>query len=214
MINLSIESSSTVILAIPTKDNRAIIRTVVELLRISDEVGKALAVVVGEGSNIPRSRNSIVRRISQQMPGVKDTRVLWVDSDIVLPKGAAVLIGDAIRWADANATNITANYLMANGANSLLVNRDAGDARHYADTEIEAMRNYAEIGMADFGFLYIHQPLNYVFHAGLLGEDINFWLDNPDVAVRLAKQIPIGHSKETVLWNQAFHPGGQAASHA
>jgi hypothetical protein len=47
--------------------------------------------------------------------------------------------------------------------------------------------------------VYLQQPLEYVFHADDIGEDIHLWWDHPELTICLAKQIRIGHKKLVVL---------------
>ena len=51
------------------------------------------------------------------------------------------------------------------------------------------LSDYAEVGMAGLGFVYLRQPLTYRFHADELGEDIYFWQEHPEIHSHLAKQI-------------------------
>lgn len=182
--------------AIPTHDMRAVVPTIVELLAVGKHLNRRVHFLVMEASNIPRGRNMILQQLREQCPGSTTVPVLWVDSDIVLLSGQINTIADAIRWADESHRPIVANYPMADGRSMLIANA-VGD--HYTEAELQALPNFANVMMAGFGFLYLDQPLEYLFHADRTGEDIYFWLENSHLHPCLAKQIRIQHRKTVLL---------------
>ena len=187
------------IVAIPSQDGRAAIFTLLELHEVSRFLDRSMVLVSGEASNIPRSRNAILDQVRTRYPDRETTWVLWVDSDIVVPRGSTVAIGEALRWAEAHQVGVVANYRMATGQNVVMVHRDPALNHHMTDAEWQALPDYAEVGMSGFGFAYLPQPLHYIFHADTTGEDIHFWRDNPQIRLHGAKQIHLGHRKSILL---------------
>ena len=51
---------------------------------------------------------------------------------------------------------MVANYPMADGRSVLIAERETGV--HYTEDELPRLPDFAEVGMARFGFLYIEQP--------------------------------------------------------
>ncbi len=139
-----------------------------------------------------------VRSLLQKEKG--NAWVLWLDSDIILQFESYLKIAEAMRWAEKKNKSWTANYRMANGTSVLMKQRTLYNAEHYTDEEVEQLKPYAEIAMTGFGFAYINMDLEYRFRADEAGEDVNFFLDNPDFNIYLAKDISIGHSKSVVFW--------------
>ena len=162
------------IVAIPSQDGRAAIFILLELHEVSRFLDRSMVLVSGEASNIPRSRNAILDQVRTRYPDRETTWVLWVDSDIVVPRGSTVAIGEALRWAEAHQVGVVANYRMATGQNVVMVHRDPALNHHMTDAEWQALPDYAEVGMSGFGFAYLPQPLHYIFHADTTGEDIHF----------------------------------------
>jgi hypothetical protein len=70
---------------------------------------------------------------------------------------------------------------------------------HYTREELAALPDWHPIGMTGFGLLFVRQPLHYVFHADVTGEDVHFWFENPQLDIRYAKQVRVGHMKSITL---------------
>ncbi len=194
---------------IASHDMRAVVPTVVELSRAGEALGHPTRFFVSEASNIPRGRNLILQQLRRKFPELSALPVLWVDSDIIIPAGQSHAIADAIRWSEAHRAPVVANYPMADGRSVLIAERETG--AHYTEDELRRLPDFAEVGMAGFGFLYIEQPLSYAFHADYIGEDIHFWMDHPDVRPHLAKHIRLQHRK-TVVLEQWWDTESEAAS--
>ncbi len=196
--------SSALLVVIPSHDMRAVVPTLMALERVSHLLHRELQTVVGEGSNIPRARNVAVQGLRDRAVRDSDPWILWLDSDIWLADDSVVAVAEAIRWAEAHDAAIVANYRMSDGRNVLMKRRapdfpEPGEDAHYTDEELAALPDYAEVGMAGLGFVYLRHPLTYRFHADDLGEDIYFWQDHPEMRLHLAKQIHLGHKKLVLL---------------
>ena len=134
--------------------------TLMALERVSHLLQRELQTIVGEGSNIPRARNVALQGLRDQWTGTQDPWVLWLDSDIWLANASVLAVAEAIRWAEAHDTAIVANYRMSDGRNVLMKRRVPdlpvpGEDVHYTDGELAALPDYAEVGMAGFGFVYL-----------------------------------------------------------
>lgn len=189
------------IVAIPTQDRRAVVQSLLELSKVSHILKRPLHFSVSEGSNIPRSRNTIVQDLQHQYPDRATQWVLWLDSDIIILSGHEAIIAEAVLWAEANQVAVTGNYRMNSGENVLLATRGPEPpAHHFTDTELDALpKPYPSVALAGFGFLYIEQPLSYRFHADTVGEDIHFWWDHPYIHVHWIPDLHLGHRKAVVL---------------
>jgi len=197
-------ASSALLVVIPSHDMRAVVPTLMALERVGHLLHRELQTVVGEGSNIPRARNVALQALREQWASAQDPWVLWLDSDIWLANDSILAVAEAIRWTEAHDTAVVANYRMSDGRNVLMKRRAPefpvpGEDAHYTDAEIAALPDYAEVGMAGLGFVYLRQPLTYRFHADDLREDIYFWQDHPEIRLHVAKQIHLGHKKLVLL---------------
>lgn len=183
------------IIALPTHDDRVVVQTLLELLKVGNVLGVSAHVFSSEASNIPRARNQVLAQIRQRFPNWENPWVLWVDSDIVVPMNGHQPILEAIRWAQAHRKIVIANYLMANGIPVVM----RPDGTHFTLEEIAALPDYSPIGLAGLGFAYLPQPLDYVFHADRVGEDVYLWRDHPEWSLHLAKNVRLGHRKTVLL---------------
>jgi hypothetical protein len=206
---MSTPESPLLCVGIPTRDGQAMIQTVLSLIQVGRQLDRPTAFFLSEASNIPRGRNLIVDQLRYRFPRQSTVRVLWIDADIWILPSVVKPIAEAIRWAEAHDTNITANYLMANGESVLLRERTA-DTKHYTHDEWEHLPDYAPIGMTGFGFLYLDHPLDYTFYADRIGEDIHFWWDHSTIELYLAKQIALGHKKTVMLAEPIQDPSASA----
>lgn len=60
---MSEPSSTDLIIGIPTQDQRAIVPSILELGTLGQLLHRRVEFVIGAGSNIPRSRNTVVEQI-------------------------------------------------------------------------------------------------------------------------------------------------------
>ena len=192
--------SPSLLVAIPTPDLRAVVPSLITLGQVAHRLNRALEVVLGEASNIPRARNVALAQIRQTMPQATHRWVLWLESDILMLPNTAAEVAPALTWAETHQQAIVANYRMATGENVLMTTRTMDTARHYTDPELAALPVWSEVGMSGLGWAYLDQPLNYVFHADTFGEDVHFWWDHPEIRLHWAKDIHLGHRKTVVLF--------------
>lgn len=194
------------VVCVPTHDKRVILVTILELLQAGAVLGRSVRFLVGEASNIPRSRNYILAQLRSVFPDEDSHKVLWVDSDIIVPPKGHVAISRVLARADELGVNVVANYLMANGQPVLMKSRSTRDAFHYSEAELAALDDFSEVAMSGLGFTYVQQPLKYTFHADAYGEDVNMWLDHPHIRLSYAKEVMLGHRKATALWPETALP--------
>lgn len=189
----------SLLVAIPTPDLRAMVPSLVELGHVAQDLGRPLEVILGEASNIPRARNVALAQIRKQSAGETHRWMLWLDSDILIAPNTASIIAESITWAEGHQHAIVANYRMASGENVLMTTRNLATVRHYTDKELAELSEFDVIGMAGLGWVYLNQPLDYVFHADTYGEDVHFWWDHPEIGLHWAKRIKLGHKKTVLL---------------
>lgn len=190
---------NALIVAVPTHDMRMVIPSLLELNAVGRQVRRPLQFVMGQGSNIPRSRNHILQQLRQLYPHRDTAWVLWIDSDIWIRPESALAIAEALEWAHQHEQAIVGNYRMVNGASVFMHSRNPQDGRHYSDEELAQLPDYSEIALTGFGFAYVPQLLDYTFRADDIGEDIHFWWDHPEIHLHWPKAIHLGHLKEMLL---------------
>jgi len=193
---------SEIIVGIPTHDQRSLVLSILELTALSTLLHRRVQFVIGEGSNIPRSRNAVVEQIQRTQAGRATAWMLWLDSDILVPPGSAPIIAEAIRWAEVTHVAIVGNYRMSTGQSVLMDRRGPdGVPHHYTDAELAALpRPFPEVGLAGLGFTYCEQPLAYRFHADIVGEDTHFWWDHPELHIHWIPRLRLGHHKSQMLF--------------
>ncbi len=193
--------STELIVALPTHDRRAVVQSILELGAVGQQLRRRVRFVVSEGSNIPRSRNSVLEELRRQHPNVANLWVLWLDSDILIFPGSSTVISEAIRWAESTTACVVGNYRMADGQNVVMATRDSmAPIKHYTDDELAALPGpYPEVGLAGLGFAYVPQTLAYQFYADGIGEDIHYWWDHPDPHLHWIPDLRLGHRKAIML---------------
>ncbi len=167
--------SDALVVGIPTHDLRSVVPTLLELGHVGEQLHRPLHFVIGEASNIPRSRNAVLQQLRDAYPTASHVWMLWLDSDIVLFPGYTEAVVNAIQWAEAHDRVVVANYRMIDGEYVVMANKQGPPYHHYSVGELDQLPNYAEVGLAGLGFTYLQQPLEYVFHADDIGEDIHLW---------------------------------------
>ncbi len=186
-------------IAIPADSLCAPIQTMLELTRLIQKIRVPVQFLLSTASNIPRARNSILNDLRQADPDALWQWVLWVDNDIVIPWDGHHAIAAAIERAWNDHVGWTAHYPMANGESVLMRARKPMENIHYSREELPSLPDWTPIGMTGFGMLFLQQPTRYVFHADVTGEDVHFWLEQPTLDIRYAKDIRIGHMKSITL---------------
>jgi hypothetical protein len=184
---------------LPTRDGSGLITTMAELWMLGSYLKRTIHFLVGEAGNIPRSRNKVLEEGKRTSGGQQRLWILWIDSDIVLPSGGHRAVGDAINWSQATQMAWITNYKMADGGNTLIRDRVSAGAHHYTDAELQSLPEYAEVGLGGFGCCYLPVELDYVFHADVIGEDVHFFLDHPELKLYYAKSVQVKHKKLVVL---------------
>lgn len=190
---------NALIVAVPTHDMRMVVPSLLELNAVGREAGRPLHFILGQGSNIPRSRNHILQQLRALYPHQDTVWVLWIDSDIWIREDSAPAIAKALAWAHQHEQAIVGNYRMGSGTSVFMHSRDPQDGRHYSDIELAKLPDYSEIALSGLGFAYVPQPLDYIFRADAIGEDIHFWWDHPEIHLHWPQAIHLGHLKAVLL---------------
>ncbi|MCY0881712.1 MAG: hypothetical protein OWS74_06925 [Firmicutes bacterium] len=183
-----------ILIGLPTKDLLAPIVTMLELSQLSGRFsGRPVTFCIGQASNIPRARNIVMDR-AREKSNEDPLGVLWIDADIVLKSGDSENLAQMIRWGEESGKAITANYRRSDGLSAHMADRTPYGARNYT----EELKKGQNIGMAGFGCAYIPMPRNYRFRADIIGEDVYFWLDNPQLECVYAG-FGVGHMKSIIV---------------
>lgn len=187
------------LVGVPTHDGRAMITSITALSRVGNILDRPVVFLIGEASNIPRSRNLVMDEARSRAEVKESAFILWMDSDIMIPASSVPAIVQAIMWSHDTQQNWAAHYRMATGDSVLIAERSRDGARHYTMDELNAMDNFSSIAMGGMGLSYICMPMDYVFHADVVGEDVNFFLDCPTIDLHYAKEVKIFHRKTVIL---------------
>jgi len=145
-----------------------------------------LALFHAQASNIPRGRNEVMRHI-RKVVGKESGRypMLWIDSDMGLDyvgvQHVMVMVSQLLTMP-GKPVGIAMNYRTTmNGETQIRTQRTLGLTNTmYQPKGGHPYESLGREGASGFGILAINQPLDYQFHADVLGEDIYFWNDNPD----------------------------------
>ncbi len=122
---------------------------------------------------------------------IKIIRGIMIDDDILVTDQNALY--KAIITADRANWNIVAPYRTKKDQIVLC----KGDGTMLSIEEYKKLKPYDRISLAGLGFYYGDLPLDYEFHSDgkpFLGEDLNFFYDNPQLQPRVAP-IPLKHLK-------------------
>lgn len=192
------DSKPPIYIGIPTRDGTGDLRSFLTLLQLGKALPFELRLAASEAGNIPKARNEVLSSIRAQSPEQEDSaQILWWDTDIGVRGDSVIALAAMIIYGFEHGYAMTANYRMNSGHSVLMKgNRTPGDGVHYTDEEIDALPDRACVGMTGFGLLYIPQmPLDYVFLADKIGEDVHWWWDHPDTPLYLDKNVRVSHRK-------------------
>lgn len=191
-----VETMGDVLVGMPTRDGQALIQTLHELIALGHTLRVPVHFLVGEAGNIPRSRNLVMEQARARSFGSRTAWILWIDSDILIPRGGNVMVAEAIRWSWETKNAWAASYRMANGQSVLMRDHDGG---HYTPEELASLPAWAPIAMSGLGCAFVQMDLDYVFHADVLGEDVHFFRDHPNLDLHYARDVRVNHRKVVTL---------------
>lgn len=177
----------------PTRDEQgAVARSVAILWNVIFATQRLPCYIHASCVGYARVRTDSFKQASKSMQTDVDVvRGFLIDDDILLTDEDALF--DAVKIADQHGWNIVAPYRTKHGRVCIC------DERGHMLTveEFAKLGPYAPIPMAGLGFYYGDIPLKYEFHSDgkpFMGEDLNFWYDNPQLKPRVAP-IPNKHLK-------------------
>lgn len=192
-------AQTPLIIGVPTANGMGLMTSVLALAGLHTVLERPVAFVQGEGGNIPRARNQVLQTIQANL-GPNPVDILWWDTDIRVADDQIPAVASMIRYGVDHQVSVSADYHMSTGETHLMKgNRTPGAGVHYSAEELAAMADWAPVGMAGFGLLFIPQmPVDYVFRADNVGEDVHWWWDHPDWPLVVAKSVIIHHRK--AIW--------------
>ena len=197
---------SDIFIGIASPNGRAPIHTISALKDCGAYLGSNIYFVISQGSSINKNRNHVKEYLLQTIPPdevAKYTHILtfWLDDDIFLDYSSVPQVVKFIVKAQQDAIKgkliaYTANYNRLTGDSSIMKERTYYASPNYTKEEIGRMTGHETVvGMSGFGFLATPIPLDYIFHADRIGEDVYFWMENPDIKLKLWTGINLAHQK-------------------
>ena len=163
-------------------------RTIATLYNVFYAMGKNPIYLQASGAGYATVRTASFRLVRECFKGKDLVRGVLLDDDIWLDNGPEVL--EIIKKADENHWNVVIPYMLADKSMSILEppNEVHDQVKRLSVEEVANLDEYQEIWAAGLGFYYGDIPLTYEFHEGnpYMGEDLNFFNDNPQLHVRVA----------------------------
>jgi hypothetical protein len=188
--------------AIVSRDRRALVETVGQLsgalLELSDGGANVCRFLVTSAlANVCRGRNDMNASLRESL-GRDRAWVLWLDDDVLLLDGRPVVA--AVRRSWREGVGFVAHYAMRDGRSHMMkgLGRTLEEAPNYTAAELDGLPDWHPIPQAGMGFVFVPMPLDYVWHADTLGEDVHFFLDT-GIELRYAKAIELRHQKDLLL---------------
>ena len=182
------------VLCIPTRNGQGLIGSVLAWREIADRLQRPLHVLVGEGSNIPRSRNAALGLLRQQLgPGPR--WIAWWDTDLLIPPQQVPEAVAAIQWAEAQGPGaVLADYPQADRQRTVFfAAADEGGWVHPPPEAPRPAEPYVPVVGGGLGWAYVYMDPGWTFQAGVEGEDVGFWRAYPH---------PIRWATRLILWHQ------------
>lgn len=202
------------VLAVPSRDGSAQLRGLLFWQEVAHRLGVPLHLIIGEGSNIPRARNEVLRAVRQDPAlGAAARWVLWWDTDIVpLPDQVPAAL-QGIQWAlDHGPLALVADYAQADGLPTIHTRDESGHMRLWSGPM--GLGSYPRVAGGGLGCAWVWEDPTYVYHADTVGEDLHWFEDHADLPIYAWTGLVPVHVKSTRLagpwvWPPATIPVAQ-----
>src|SRR5271170_2466667 len=102
--------------SIITKDERAVAKSIANLMSVSIILKRQFALNVGTGTGIASARTRCLEALKQQFPNEDSVYTFWLDSDILITE-SPMTIASYIQEAETKGVSFTANYHVVNTLN-------------------------------------------------------------------------------------------------
>ncbi len=192
--------SDCFIVSIPAPDNRAVPKSIMDLMTVSLVLKRKLILNVQTGSGITFARQKCLNAIGEMFPGERHVYTFWLDSDICITYPDQ--IADFVMEAEKSGLSFTGNYhVIDNNNNGKIWNiAKKENTESYTDEELQAASPFQlKCAYAGLGLCYVRTPTEYKFRTeGQVGEDRLFFTDNRDIDLRYVP-IPNYHMKTVYI---------------
>jgi hypothetical protein len=186
-------SSDFFTVSIIARDERAVAKSIANLMSVSIILKRQFGLNVGTGTGVASARTRCLEALKKQFPEEGSAYTFWLDSDILITE-SPMKIAEYVKEAEERGVSFTANYHVVNTSNERWnVAGRADGARPYNDDELENAKPFElKVGFSGLGLCYIKMPLDYKFRdVGYELEDSFFFKDNPSLDLRY---VPISNS--------------------
>ncbi len=191
--------SECFIVSIPTPDNRAVPKSVMDLTTVATALNRKLILNVQTASGIANGRQKCLNAIRDLFPGEESAYTFWLDSDICITYPNQ--IADFVLEAERSGLSFTANYHAIDNNTGKIWNtvKKSGE-ESYTDDELKAAKPFElRCAYAGLGLCYVKAPLSYRFRTeGHVLEDHLFFKENPGIDLRYVP-IPNYHMKTVYI---------------
>lgn len=187
------------ILSVPTQDSRAVPKSIMDLMTVSEVLKRKFVLNVQNGTGVANVRQKCIDTIKKMFPNEKFVYTFWLDSDIVITYPNKV--ADFIIEAEKLGVSFTGNYHALKDNTGEVHNTVwKNGTQPYTNEELDTAKPFdLKVYASGLGLCYIKTPLNYEFRTeGHKGEDYLFLQDNPEIDLRYVP-IPNYHIKTVYI---------------
>ncbi len=191
--------SECFIVSIPTHDNRAVPKSVMDLMTVSMALNRKLVLNVQTGTGITNGRQKCINMVKERFPNEKHIYMFWLDSDICITYPNQ--IAEFVREAEKSGLSFTANYrVIDNNTRHIWNTVKKESTESFTDEELKGAKPFElKCAYAGLGLCYIRTPLDYTFRTeGQTGEDRLFFKENKGIDLRYVP-IPNYHMKTVYI---------------
>lgn len=188
------------IVSIISRDERAVAKSIANLMSVSIILNRQFALNIGTGTGIASARTRCLEVIKKQFPDQESLYMFWLDSDVLITESPMTIAG-YIKEAEKQNVSFTANYhvVKTNNEKWNVVGKE-DMSRPYTDDELAAAKPFElKVGLSGLGLCYLKMPLDYIFmDKGYELEDAFFFRDN---ASKLdLRYVPISNSHIKLMY--------------
>jgi hypothetical protein len=187
------------IISIATHDNRAVPKSVRNLLEVASLLKRPAFLNVQQGTGIANTRNKCMQAVRERFPEATHAYMFWLDSDIVIEEDPQTM-ADYVLEAEKRGLSFSGSYcIMSEIANRISTSVYNDESISYNPEVLKASAPFdLKLLHSGLGLCYIKMPLKYEFRTqGTDLEDLLFFRDNPEVDIRY---VPISNNHIKTIW--------------
>lgn len=194
------DPSDFLLVSIITRDERAVAKSIANLMSVSIILNRQFALNTGTGTGIANARTRCLEALKRQFPDQESIYTFWLDSDILITENP-MTIANYIKQAEEQKVSFTANYHVAVSPSekwNVVVKEDM--SRPYTDEELASAKPFElKAGLSGLGLCYLKTPLGYKFRdMGYELEDSFFFKDN--AAAMDLRYVPISNQHIKLMY--------------